>query len=107
METAEFFNFGWLAATESEEYLVQIEGLKDLADESSIFYVVEHEGIEYYMHLFSGDCDVCAVVDAEKYFQAEIRWIEDGKCFYVSISSLEAIDENILELCRITKIELP
>lgn len=105
-DTEEYIKYKWLAADDPEIFLEQIKELIENSEEDDIFnQIIRYDGIDFYIHYIN--YEECSVTDGEVYFLAEIQWVEEGECFYISIRSRSTIDESTLIYCRLERFELP
>lgn len=99
-KTNERIELTWWANRKQEDYKKSIQDYRNLK-------VISRNGIEFYCSFVTiGKESTDKTAPSETPHHAEIRWIEDGKCFYVNVVSATPLDETALKYCELEKFTL-
>lgn len=99
-KTNERIELNWWANRKPEDYEISIQDVRNLK-------VISKDGIDYYCSFVSIEKEPSDTTEPSSTpHHAEIRWIEDEKCFYVNVVSATPLDESVLKYCELEKFSI-
>lgn len=100
-KTEETFKFHWWADKKPEDYTRSI--IEDVRNVE----IIQKNGNDYFCKFSTVVKEPSDTTESDMNpYRVDIRWVENGKCFYINIHSSTPLDESALKYCELEKFTI-